>query len=427
MTEEQSGSPITTYGKTKLQAEVECLKLEDRLPVTIVRPPAVYGPRDKDVFEFFATMRKGLQPVVGFGEKYVSLLHVGDVVRGTIMAGESPKSVGQTYFLSSKKIYGWLEVGQVTRKVLGRRALTLRIPEAGVYVVATFAEFFALFSKKPALINFEKARDMVQDYWTCDSSKAKRDFGYEQEIGLEEGIRVPPLSSLPRPIGRPRALRCWRGHTLPVMIIPKPYENRADIPHQPDPLVRSGGGHVTLSHRPTIAEALHEASRDRLGREAGDVLRFDCAHCQPAKNGRSTKSFLAEGLWVPIMDSLRPGDYVFIQFGHNDQSVEKGERYAPPPLFRANLIRYVNDTRRKGGIPVLITPVMRRRFNDQGEFVDAHGEYPDIVRSVAKELDVPLIDLHRKSEELIKAYGIEGSKKLYLWVRPGENENYRRI
>ena len=189
MTEAQSGSPITTYGKSKRQAEEVCLKEAERLPVTIVRPPAVYGPRDKDVFEFFATIRNGLQPVVGFGEKYVSLLHVGDVVRGTILAGESSKSVGQTYFLSSKEIYGWLQVGKITREVLGRKALTVRIPEAGVYVVATFAEFLALFSKKPALINYEKARDMVQDYWTCDSSKAKQDFGYEQEISLEAGIR----------------------------------------------------------------------------------------------------------------------------------------------------------------------------------------------------------------------------------------------
>ncbi len=189
MTEEQSGSPITTYGKSKLKAEQECMKFADRMPVTIVRPPAVYGPRDKDVFEFFSTMRKGLQPVVGFGEKYVSLLHVGDVVRGAIMAGESPVSAGQLYFLSSTGIYGWKQVGQVTREVLGRKALTVRIPEAGVYVVATFAEFLALFSKKPALINYEKARDMVQNYWTCDSSKARRDFGYVQQISLEDGIR----------------------------------------------------------------------------------------------------------------------------------------------------------------------------------------------------------------------------------------------
>ncbi|MBK7256525.1 MAG: SDR family NAD(P)-dependent oxidoreductase [Ignavibacteriae bacterium] len=188
ITEDQSGEPITTYGKSKLQAEKECLALLDKLPITIVRPPAVFGPRDKDVFEFFATMQKGLQPVVGFGEKYVTLIHVKDLVRGIVMAGESPNSVGKTYFIGSKKTYGWKEVGQLTRKALGRGAVTLRVPEAGVYVIAAFAEFFSLFSSKPALINFEKARDMVQDYWTCDSAKAKRDFGYEQEITLEAGI-----------------------------------------------------------------------------------------------------------------------------------------------------------------------------------------------------------------------------------------------
>lgn len=188
ITESQSGTPITSYGKSKREAEEVCVNEMSRMPITIVRPPAVYGPRDKDVFEFFSTMRKGLQPVVGFGEKYVSLLHVGDVVRGAILAGESEKSVGQTYFLSSKEIYGWLEVGKVTREVLKRKALTVRIPAFGVYTVAAFAEFLALFSKKPALINFEKARDMVQDYWTCDSSKARQDFGYEQQIGLREGI-----------------------------------------------------------------------------------------------------------------------------------------------------------------------------------------------------------------------------------------------
>jgi dihydroflavonol-4-reductase len=188
ITEDQSGEPITTYGKSKLAAEKECIAVMDKLPVTIVRPPAVYGPRDKDVFEFFATMQKGLQPVVGFGEKYVTLIHVADLVRGIVMAGESPKSVGQTYFIGSKDIYGWKEVGQVTRKALGKSALTVRVPEAGVYVIAAFAEFFSLFSSKPALINFEKARDMVQNYWTCDSSKAKRDFGYEQELTLDAGI-----------------------------------------------------------------------------------------------------------------------------------------------------------------------------------------------------------------------------------------------
>jgi dihydroflavonol-4-reductase len=190
ITEDVDPRPITTYGKSKLKAEQECIAMMPRIPITIVRPPAVFGQRDKDVFEFFNTMSKGLQPMVGFSEKYVSLIHVSDLVRGIVMAAESDRSMGQVYFISSRDVYGWKEVGEITRSILGRRALRLRIPEAGVYMIATFAEFFALFSSKPALINYEKARDMVQDYWTCDSSKAMRDFGYQQKITLEEGIRV---------------------------------------------------------------------------------------------------------------------------------------------------------------------------------------------------------------------------------------------
>jgi nucleoside-diphosphate-sugar epimerase len=189
ITESAPPRPITTYGKSKLRAEEECLDVAAQIPVTIVRPPAVFGPRDKDIFEFFNTFGKGLQPIVGFSENYVSLVHVRDLVRGTVLAGESASARGNTYFISSRVVYGWKEVGEITRRVMGRNAMRLRIPEFGVYAISAVAEFFSLFSSKPALINLEKARDMVQDYWTCDSSSAKRDFGYEQEIDLEEGIR----------------------------------------------------------------------------------------------------------------------------------------------------------------------------------------------------------------------------------------------
>jgi len=189
ITEDVIPHPITTYGMSKLKAEEECRKVGTSIPITILRLPAIYGPRDKDVFEFFNTIGKGLQPMVGFREKYVSLLHVGDVVRGLVMAAESPAAQGQTYFISSKEIYGWREVGDIAKRVMEKSVVRVRVPEFGVYVVSAFAEFFALFSSKPALINFEKARDMVQDYWTCDSSKAQREFGYRQEISLEEGMR----------------------------------------------------------------------------------------------------------------------------------------------------------------------------------------------------------------------------------------------
>ena len=143
-----------------------------------------------------------------------------------------------------------------------------------------------------------------------------------------------------------------------------------------------------------------------------------------AMNGRSTKTFISEGRWQSIIDDLKTGDYVLIQFGHNDESKDKGERYTPPADYRNNLIRFIADVKAKGGNPVLLTPVMRRKFDSSGNLVDTHGEYPDLVRAVANEHNVPLIDMHRDSEVLIKGYGVEGSRKLFLQLQPGENANY---
>lgn len=143
-----------------------------------------------------------------------------------------------------------------------------------------------------------------------------------------------------------------------------------------------------------------------------------------ARNGRSTRTFIEEGRWREIADALRPGDWVFIQFGHNDASVDKVDRYTPPADYRRNLSRFVQETRARGASPVLLTPVMRRRFDENGRFYDAHGEYPGIVREVAAELRVPLIDMHRSSERVIRQYGAEPSKALFLHIAPGTNANY---
>jgi lysophospholipase L1-like esterase len=143
-----------------------------------------------------------------------------------------------------------------------------------------------------------------------------------------------------------------------------------------------------------------------------------------AQNGRSSKSFIAENRWQELVARLNKGDYVFIQFGHNDESKDKGDRYSTPEEFRNNLLRFVLEVRERKAVPVLLTPVMRRRFDIQGNFQDTHGEYPDIVRSVAAAQKVALIDMHRKSEQVIKQYGPEDSRKLFLQLKPGENVNF---
>ena len=142
-----------------------------------------------------------------------------------------------------------------------------------------------------------------------------------------------------------------------------------------------------------------------------------------AKNGRSTKSFMAEGLWQPVVDQLQEGDYVLIQFGHNDEVPTK-KTYTAPEEFTNNLIRYVTDTRDKKGIPVLITPVARRKFDSSGQIMETHEQYARLVRQVAQQYQVPLIDLDEKSQVLLQQLGAETSKWLFNYLAPGEHPNY---
>lgn len=144
-----------------------------------------------------------------------------------------------------------------------------------------------------------------------------------------------------------------------------------------------------------------------------------------ARNGRSTRTFIEEGRWKEIVDSLHAGDYVFIEFGHNDESKDKTDRYTPPADYRTNLTRFVTETRAKNAIPILMTPVMRRRFDNDGKVRESHDpEYPGIVRSLAAELKVPLIDMHRKTEQLLGLFGPDASPALFLQLPPNENPNY---
>ena len=143
-----------------------------------------------------------------------------------------------------------------------------------------------------------------------------------------------------------------------------------------------------------------------------------------AKNGRSTKTFLSEGLWKSIYEEAREGDYVFIQFGHNDESKEKGERYATPDTFKMILTRFIIETREKKAIPVLFTPVSRRKFDKEGKALPTHEIYSALVKEVAKEQNVLLIDLDEKSRALYQQFGVENSKLLFVQLKPGEHPNY---
>lgn len=144
-----------------------------------------------------------------------------------------------------------------------------------------------------------------------------------------------------------------------------------------------------------------------------------------AVNGRSTKSFINEKRWDSIYKKLKKGDYVFIEFGHNDQKTEDSTRYTNPhTTYRYNLIHFVKQSREKGAIPVLLSPIARRNFNEKGVLLPTHGEYPLETRLVGQEYNVPFIDLGYYTELLEQSYGPEKSKQLHLHFKGGENQYY---
>ncbi len=182
-------NPITTYGRSKLEEEKLVLSYKDKLPITICRAPAVYGERDTEIFIYFQTFNKGLTTTIGFNKKELSLIHATDLVEGFYLAAISEKSNGQIYFISSEKFYTWEEINSITSKVLNKKTIIIKVPHFLVYTIAAIAQFFAMFSSKPATLNIEKAKDITQQFWTCDTSKAIKDLGYRQKISIEEGIK----------------------------------------------------------------------------------------------------------------------------------------------------------------------------------------------------------------------------------------------
>lgn len=142
-----------------------------------------------------------------------------------------------------------------------------------------------------------------------------------------------------------------------------------------------------------------------------------------AVNGRSARTFMEEGRWQPVVDNLEAGDYVFIQFGHNDEVASK-QSYTPEEAFKSLLIRYVTETRKRNATPVLLTPVARRQFDSLGHVQETHAVYAGLVRAVAKAYRVALIDLDELSKALLQQLGDGPSKSLFNYLEPGEHPNY---
>jgi len=145
-----------------------------------------------------------------------------------------------------------------------------------------------------------------------------------------------------------------------------------------------------------------------------------------ARGGRSTRTFISESRWKNVMDSLKEGDYVLIQFGHNDEAKEPQyrDRYTLVPDYKANLIKFITEARSKKANPVLITPVTRLVFDSMGNIKETHKEYTAAVWEVGKAYNTPVIDLDERSRELVQQFGPKWSKVLYMQIDSLENPHY---
>ncbi|MFN3307066.1 MAG: NAD-dependent epimerase/dehydratase family protein, partial [Candidatus Kapaibacteriota bacterium] len=168
----------------------EVLNFKDIFPITIVRLPAIYGPRDTALVDMFRLADRGIVPLIGFNEKYLSILHCYDAVEGIYLAAINEKANGEIFFLSSNEYYSWSYLADCLASSVERKVIRLRIPHFLVYISGFVAELFGKATGKMPVFNREKARDFTQNYWICDAKKAQQFLGFLPKIQPLDGFKM---------------------------------------------------------------------------------------------------------------------------------------------------------------------------------------------------------------------------------------------
>ncbi len=176
-------SPVSDYGKSKLEAEKAVLKYKGKIPFTILRPPAIYGPRDKDMLVMFRMIKKGF--FFDLGKCYYSLLYVEDLIHGIILCAENEKAKDNIYFLSDNKSYTGEQIAMEISSALNVNAKPIKVPK----FVMPFVAFISEKMNRQSIINRYRIKDFQHDYWVCDSMKIKNEIGFNPKVGLKEGIK----------------------------------------------------------------------------------------------------------------------------------------------------------------------------------------------------------------------------------------------
>ena len=181
--------PITSYGVSKLEAETVCQLYANRIPLVIVRPPAVFGPRDRDLLEIFRWVKYGFKPVFGNDEKRLSVIYGPELARALIDATLSEKTAGQTYFAADPTPYRLSTVLDHVAELFGKRGMNIRLPASLLYTLGGIAELGSVFSSNAPVLNIEKTRDLVQTHWVCSPKRLEDHTGFRTQVPLEQSLR----------------------------------------------------------------------------------------------------------------------------------------------------------------------------------------------------------------------------------------------
>jgi nucleoside-diphosphate-sugar epimerase len=160
------------------------------LPLLILRPPAVYGPRDRDFYAFFKLVSKRIKPCLRGQAQCISLCYVQDVIQAILLAAESQTKSGEIFFLSDGDDHFMEKILDVVAQTMGSHPLRIQIPKQMILGVAFCSEYLSKISKRPLLINQSKAREIIQENWTCDITKAKSILGFQPKFQLSQGARL---------------------------------------------------------------------------------------------------------------------------------------------------------------------------------------------------------------------------------------------
>lgn len=190
VTEDMDPKPITWYGKTKLLAEQELRMLSPEYPVTIIRPPAVYGPRDRDILNIFRFLNYGLNVKIGKEEQRVSVIFVRNLAAGIIDAMIHQNAVNETFFLTDGTDYSWSELIRMIAEIMNKSFITLPLPFPVASATAGVIEFFSRLSGTPTILNRQKMLEVKEKYWLCSPQKAIRRWGYQPRYPTAEALKI---------------------------------------------------------------------------------------------------------------------------------------------------------------------------------------------------------------------------------------------